>query len=57
MLNNYEIPLRVYDIGFQASKDSFYQVFPKYHEIHMMLTNTMWWLIAIHFVGIMYAKK
>jgi cytochrome b561 len=57
LLNNHEIPLSVFGIDFQASKDSFYQVFPQYHEIHMMLTNTIWWLISIHFVGIMYAKK
>jgi cytochrome b561 len=57
MLNNYEIPLEIYGMDFQESKNSFYQVFPKYHEIHMMLTSTIWWLIGIHFVGIMYAKK
>ena len=57
MLNNYEIPLSVYGVDFNESRDSFYQVFPTYHEFHMMLTSTMWWLIAIHFVGIMYAKK
>lgn len=57
MLNNYEIPLEIYGMDFQESKNSFYQVFPKYHEIHMMLTSTIWWLIGIHFVGIMYARK
>ncbi len=57
LINNYEIPLTVLGIEIAPDKQSFYSSFPKIHDIHMVLKQTIWWLIAIHFVGIMYAKK
>lgn len=57
MFNNYEIPLSLFGIELQPSKQDFYSIFPDIHRIHMLLRNTIWWLIGIHFVGIMYAKK
>lgn len=57
MVNNYEIPLTILGVELSPDKDAFYGVFPKIHQIHMLLKQAIWWLIGIHFVGIMYAKK
>jgi len=57
LINNYEIPLSVLGIEIAPNRESFYDIFPKIHEIHMILKQTTWWLIGIHFFGIMYAKK
>lgn len=57
MVNNYEIPLTIYGIALPPDRQNFYAVFPDIHAVHMMLTDSIWWLIAIHFVGIMYAKR
>jgi cytochrome b561 len=57
MIMNYEIPITLLGVTYEGSKDNFYNIFPKIHEIHIFLQNAIWWLIAIHFIGIMYAKK
>ncbi len=57
LVNNYEIPLSVFGIDISPDKENFYKVFPKLHDIHIFLKQAIWWLIAIHFFGIMYAKK
>ncbi|MEO3680205.1 cytochrome b/b6 domain-containing protein [Rheinheimera fenheensis] len=57
LINNYQIPLTVFGIELAPDKDAFYQVFPGIHDIHMVLKQLIWWLIAIHFFGIMYAKR
>lgn len=56
-INNYEIPLTVFGVELPPDKDAFYQVFPQIHQLHMLLKQAIWWLIAIHFIGIMYAKR
>lgn len=57
LVNNYEIPLTIFGFELTPDKNAFYETFPKIHEIHMVLKQAIWWLIAIHFFGIMYAKK
>ncbi|BDX06039.1 cytochrome b/b6 domain-containing protein [Planctobacterium marinum] len=57
MINHYEIPLTIYGIEFSPDKEGFYDTFPSIHSIHLQLREAIWWLIAIHFVGIMYAKR
>ncbi|HAW94089.1 MULTISPECIES: cytochrome b/b6 domain-containing protein [unclassified Arsukibacterium] len=57
LINNYQIPLTVFGFELAPDKDVFYQVFPKIHETHMFLKQLIWWLIAVHFIGIMYAKR
>ncbi|MFZ8201849.1 cytochrome b/b6 domain-containing protein [Alteromonas portus] len=57
MVNNYEIPLQIYGFDLSPSKESFFEFFPKVHAVHMLLKQAIWWLICIHFIGIMYAKK
>jgi len=57
LINNYQIPLTVFGIELAPDQDAFYQVFPRIHEIHMFLKQLIWWLIAVHFIGIMYAKR
>lgn len=57
LVNNYEIPLTVFSIDLAPDRAAFYSFFPKVHEIHMILKQVIWWLIAIHFAGIMYAKR
>lgn len=57
LINNYQIPLTVFGIELAPDKEAFYQVFPDIHEIHMFLKQFIWWLIAIHFIGIIYAKR
>ncbi|MCW8093309.1 cytochrome b/b6 domain-containing protein [Alteromonas sp. ASW11-130] len=57
MINNYEISLHVFGIELAPSRENFFEIFPKFHEIHMLLKQAIWWLIGIHFVGILYAKK
>lgn len=57
LINNYEIPLTVFNIQLLPDKNGFYNVFPTIHEIHMGLKQAIWWLVAIHFVGILYAKR
>lgn len=57
LINNYEIPLTVLGFDLSPNRDAFYSFFPKVQEVHMVLKQTIWWLIVIHFVGIMYAKR
>lgn len=57
MIDNYEIPISLFGFEFQGTKDEFYQVFPPLHAIHMLLKQAIWWLVAVHFVGILYAKR
>ena len=57
LINNYQIPLTVLGFELLPDQNAFYQVFPKIHDIHMFLKQALWWLIAIHFFGIMYAKR
>lgn len=57
MVKNYEIPLTIIGIDISPDKNAFYSVFPKFYEIHMVLQEVIWWLIAIHFAGVMYAKR
>ncbi len=57
MINNYEIPLHVWGIELSPSPATFFETFPQFHDVHMLLKQAIWWLIGIHFVGILYAKK
>lgn len=57
MINNYEIPITLLSVELPPNKDMFYSFFPAVHEIHMILKQTLWILIALHFAGIMYAKR
>ena len=57
MVNHYEIPLSVYGFELAPNRDDFYAIFPDFHYWHMLFKQTIWWLIGIHFVGIMYAKR
>ncbi len=57
LVNNHEIPLTIMWIDLAPDREAFYSFFPKTHDIHMVLKQTIWWLIAIHFAGIMYAKR
>jgi len=57
MFNHYEIPLVLFGVEVAPNKPGFYDVFPKIHQIHMLLRDVIWWLIGIHFIGIMYAKR
>ena len=56
LINNYEIPLVVFGIEFPPNRDAYYGLFPTIHGIHMFLKQSIWWLIAIHFAGVI-AKK
>ena len=57
MINNYEIPLTMLGVELPPDRDAFYAVFPQIHQVHMLLKQSIWWLIGIHFIGIMYAKR
>lgn len=57
MLAHYELPLNVYGVGFAADKAGFIDTFPVLHEIHMFARDAVWWIIGLHFVGVMYARK
>lgn len=57
LINNYEIPLTVLGFDLAPDRDAFYSLFPKVHAIHMALKQAIWWLIAIHLIGILYAKR
>jgi len=57
LINNYEIPLTVYGVDIAPDEVNFYDIFPPIHQFHMLLKQAIWWLIAIHFVGIMWAKR
>lgn len=57
LINHYEIPLTVYGIELPPDREGFYDTFPVIRSIHLQLREAIWWLIAIHFVGIMYAKR
>lgn len=57
LVNNYEIPLTILWFELAPNVDAFYSFFPTIHDIHMVLQQSMWWLIAVHFAGIMYAKR
>ena len=57
MLVRYEIPLSVLGVALEPSKDAFYAEFPSIHQIHMQLQRAVWWLVGIHFVGIIAAKR
>ena len=57
LINNYEIPLTVLWMDLAPDREAFYSFFPQVHDIHMVLQQSIWWLIAIHFLGIMYAKR
>jgi cytochrome b561 len=57
LINNYEIPLTVFGFDLAPDRDAFYSFFPKIHVVHMILKQSIWWLIAIHFIGIMVAKR
>ena len=56
MVNSYEIPLHIMGIEIAANKPDFFELFPTLHDVHMLTRTAIWWLIAIHFVGIMRAK-
>ncbi|GGF64958.1 cytochrome b/b6 domain-containing protein [Alteromonas lipolytica] len=57
LVSNYEIPLTILGVDLPPDKQAFYGFFPTIYDIHMLLQQTMWWLIAIHFAGILYAKR
>ena len=57
MIGRYELPLSVYGISFPADKAAFISTFPEIHQIHMFAREAIWWLIALHFVAVMAAKK
>lgn len=57
LINNYEIPLTVFGFDLSPDRDEFYSFFPTIHDVHMTLKQSMWWLIAIHFIGIMVSKR
>ena len=57
LVNNYEIPLTILWFELPPDKDAFYSFFPKIHDIHTFFQQCMWWLIALHFAGAMYAKR
>ncbi len=57
MVANIDIPLQIFGIEFTANMDNYWQNFPAAHDIHMTLRDALWWLIALHFAGVMYSKK
>ncbi|TAP40432.1 hypothetical protein EYS00_08455 [Alteromonas sp. KUL49] len=57
LVSNYEIPLSIFGVDLAPDREAFYGVFPDVHVVHMHLKQSIWWLIAIHFAGIMYAKR
>ena len=57
MLSKYEVPLSIMGVDIPPDKEAFYGTYPQIYKWHMLLKQSIWWLIGIHFVGIMYAKK
>ncbi|BBN83215.1 hypothetical protein PA25_32000 [Pseudoalteromonas sp. A25] len=57
MVTNYELPLNILGIELPAKKDNYFSVFSQFHEVHLLLQQAMWWLIAIHLAGVLYAKR
>jgi cytochrome b561 len=57
MIANYAIPITLLGMTFEGKKENFYQFFPKVYDVHMFLQTSIWWLITIHFFGVLYAKK
>lgn len=41
LINNYEIPLSVFGFDLPPDRDAFYSFFPKVHDIHMVLKQTI----------------
>ena len=57
MISHYEIPLTVLGVELQPEKVGFYDFFPTVHQIHMVLKQAIWWLLGIHVVGVIMAKR
>jgi cytochrome b561 len=57
MINHYKIPLTVLGIKLPPKIVAFYNFFPKAHQIHMLLKQTIWWLLGIHIVGVVMARR
>jgi len=57
LIINYEVPLSIYGVELTPIREDFLKVFPKLHDVHLILQNVFWWLVAIHFAGFIYSKK
>ncbi|WP_370240229.1 cytochrome b/b6 domain-containing protein [Marisediminitalea sp.] len=57
MINHYEIPLTVLGVELPPEIVAFYDFFPKVHQIHMLLKQAIWWLLGIHILGVVMARR
>ena len=57
MLNNYDLSTHVYAFELQGDKQKHIERFPAIHQIHMLARDGIWWMIAIHFFGILAARR
>ncbi len=57
MISNIDIPLSILGIDLEKDMQGFIDLYPVAQNVHLNLITLIWWLIGIHVVGIMYAKK
>ena len=57
MLGNYDIDLYLLGQALPGSKERYYQNFASLQSLHHSAQTCLWWLIALHFIGALYARK
>lgn len=57
MVTNIDIPLSIFGVSIDKDMQGFIDIYQVAQTIHLNLITLIWWLIGIHVIGIMYAKR
>ena len=57
MAINSNIPLSIFGFDISPNKEGYREFFHVAHNAHLNLITAIWWLIGIHFVGILISKR
>ena len=57
MALNSNIPLSILGFDISANLEGYRELFHVAHNAHLNLITAIWWLIGIHFIGILISKK
>ncbi|MBQ4879101.1 cytochrome b/b6 domain-containing protein [Pseudoalteromonas luteoviolacea] len=57
MAINAEVVIQLFGVQLSDAISSDGRFYAKMLDIHLMLIDTLWWLIGLHFLGVLYARK
>ncbi|AOT08638.1 cytochrome b [Pseudoalteromonas luteoviolacea] len=57
MAVNAEVDIHLFGVQLSDVASSNGRFYAKMLDVHLILIDTLWWLIGLHFIGVLYARK